>query len=255
MRAISRRTGHSRNTVKKWLEGDAPKRVVEAEVPPEATSSVYLDKLPKEPPCKDFPEAPPMPWESWDEIRRIRQDLWECRYLMLRRREHLTGEEQEKLRELFESPVGERLGVARRFLEEWYAIWYDEQPNRRTPGEARECYERWRFDQSYAAVEPLARIQAKLDEDRFVKISSFLEHDGWESTNNGAERTARAFRHLQAPHYALRKTKSIAHAIEAKALLSKEQKLRSKDEPLAGCSDRGRKARRRPEMLTTHTAA
>ncbi|MCA1837585.1 MAG: hypothetical protein LC674_02050, partial [Actinobacteria bacterium] len=150
MRAISRRTGHSRNTVKKWLEGDAPKRVVEAEVPPEATSSVYLDKLPKEPPCKDFPEAPPMPWESWDEIRRVRQDLWECRYLMLRRREHLTGEEQEKLRELFESPVGERLGVARRFLEEWYAIWYDEQRNRRTPGEARECYERWRFDQSYA---------------------------------------------------------------------------------------------------------
>jgi lambda repressor-like predicted transcriptional regulator/transposase-like protein len=251
MRAISRRTGHSRNTVKKWLKGEAPKRVIEAEVPPEATSNVSLDKLPKEPLCEDSPELPPppTPWESWEEIRKVRQDLWECRYLMLRRRDHLSGEEQDKLRELFESPVGERLRLVRRFLEEWYAIWYDEPHNRRTPEEARERYEHWRLNQSYSVFEPLAQIQARFDEERFLKISSFLEHKGWESTNNGAERTARAFRHLQEPHYNLRKTESTGDAIEARAFLFKEQKLHSKDGPPAGRSLRGRKARIRSGML------
>ena len=31
----------------------------------------------------------------------------------------------------------------------------------------------------------------------FSLLKRFLEHEGWEATNNGVERTGRAFRHLQ----------------------------------------------------------
>jgi hypothetical protein len=63
------------------------------------------------------PEAPP-PWSSWEELRRIRNLLWDVRYLILRRPEHLTEKDREKLGILFESPVGEEVRLLRGFLEE-----------------------------------------------------------------------------------------------------------------------------------------
>jgi hypothetical protein len=39
----------------------------------------------------------------------------------------------------------------------------------------------------------------------FLKISRFLEHAGWEATNNGVERMGRTFRHLQRSRYNFRK--------------------------------------------------
>ena len=59
--------------------------------------------------------------------------------------------------------------------------------------------ERLKNDPRYRSLKHLGRLQARLDEEHFSKISRFLEQDRWEATNNGAERMGRAFRHLQKP--------------------------------------------------------
>src|SRR4051812_31461549 len=115
-----------------------------------------------------------------------------------------------------DSPVGEQVGLLREFLEGWYALFHDEQRNRRSPKEAKERYERLRDDERYRTLKPLARLQARLGEEHLQKVSSFLSSADWEATNNGAERSARAFRHLQAPHYDFRRTQSIEDAIKAR---------------------------------------
>ena len=87
----------------------------------------------------------------------------------------------------------------------------------------------------------LARLQARFGEEHFQKISRFLEHEEWEATNNGVERTGRAFRHLQRSRYDFRKSTFIENAIRAKAWLAK-QGSSPKNTPPPGRCARGRKA-------------
>lgn len=177
----------------------------------------------------------------------MRKLLWDCRYVMLTRPDHLTEEDRENLRFLLESPVGEQVGLVREFLEGWYALFYDQQRNRRSPEEAKDRYERLRRDERYRTLKPLARLQARLGEEHFEKISSFLGSQEWEATNNGAERSARAFRQLQAPHYNFRRSPSIDDAIKARAWLSRQQNTVAQSPPPGRCA-RGRKALRRTGM-------
>jgi len=55
-----------------------------------------------------------------------------------------------------------------------------------------------------------------------VRLSHFLDQPTWEATNNGAERTARLFRHRQVPHFALRTRTAIADAFNIGAFLRKD---------------------------------
>jgi len=194
----------------------------------------------------EIPEPPP-PWSDWKQVRKVRKLLWERRYVMLRRPDHLSEEQRNDIRFLLESPVGEQVGLMREFLEEWYALFHDERRNRRSPREAKERYERLRSDERYRALTPLARLQARLCEEHFEKISSFLRCPQWEATNNGAERGARGFRHLQAPHYNLRSSQSIEDAIKARAWLSGKQSAAGRSSPPGRCA-RGRKASRRRSL-------
>lgn len=248
IREIRRQTGHSRNTIKKWLSGGVPRIITETELPDGMTPE---EVLAEEGPDADVPSEmpqPPSPWSDWGQVRKVRKLLWECRYVMLRRPDHLSEEHRENLRYLLESPVGEQVGLMREFLEEWYALFHDEWRNRRSPEEAKERYEHLRRDERYRALKPLARLQARLDEEHFEKIASFLRSPEWEATNNGAERSARAFRHLQAPHYNLRRSHSIDDAIKAGAWLSAKQSAVKQSPPPGRCS-RGRKAGRRTRSL------
>jgi predicted transcriptional regulator len=250
IREIHRQTGHSRNTIKKWLEGQAPRAVTEGQLPSGLTPAEILDE--QNPDGREFdapsesPE-PPLPWSDWQQVRKVRGLLWECRYVMLRRPDHLSEEHRENLRFLLESPVGEQVGLLRGFLEEWYALFHDEHHDRRSPEDAKERYERLRGDGRYQELKQLARLQARLGEGHFEKISSFLRSAEWEATNNAAERSARAFRHLQAPHYNLRRTQSIDDAIKARAQLGRQPSSIVAQSPPPGRCTRGRKARREIE--------
>lgn len=251
IREIRRQTGHSRNTIKRWLAGGAPRVITETQLPAGLTPEEILSE--KSPDGQEGAGAPseipepPSPWSDWEQVRKVRNLLWDCRYVMLRRPDHLSEEHRGDLQLLMDSPVGEQVGLLREFLEGWYALFHDEQRNRRSPKEAKERYERLRGDERYRTLKPLARLQARLGEEHFQKVSSFLSSPDWEATNNGAERSARAFRHLQAPHYDFRRTQSIEDAIKARAQLARQPSTVAQS-PLAGRCARGRKARQVAEM-------
>lgn len=245
IRGIRRRTGHSRNTIKRWLRGEIPKEIAQAEFPTQWMLEEILgegggaSKHEEEQPL--IPEAP-SPWSSWEEVRKVRNLLWDVRYVILRRPEHLTEKDREKLRLLLQSPVGEEVRLLRGFLEEWYSLFYDEQHNRRTLEEAKERYDRLKDNPDYQKLEHLAGLQARFCEEHFQKVSCFLEHEGWEATNNGVERTGRAFRHLQRSRYNFRKSISIENAIRARAWLAKQGSSSARSTPPPGRCARGCKA-------------
>lgn len=109
IREIRRQTGHSRNTIKRWLKGEAPKAITETRLPDGPTPEEVLagespDGSGADAPSEKVPE-PPSPWSDWEQVRKVRGLLWENRYVMLRRPDHLTEEHRQNLRFLLESPV------------------------------------------------------------------------------------------------------------------------------------------------------
>jgi hypothetical protein len=175
-------------------------------------------------------------------VRQVREALQEHRFLFLRRPDHLQPEEQARIAALLATPVGPQLQVARTFLVEWYRLWRDEAGQRRPLDEAQARFAAWRTDATYAAVPPLRRIQAQMTPSKFEHLSHFLRHPAWEATNNGVERTGRAFRHRQAPHFNLRSATAIENAITVAACQHKAAVL-NPTPSRANRSMRGRKPR------------
>ncbi len=209
-RALARAVGVNQDTVRKW---------VRLTPPDPATIAALVAAVGLTSPL----EPPPAPWRDWDQVRRVREDLRQHRTLFLHRPEHLTDEEQQLLAELLASPVGDTLRVARRFLEAWFAIWQDEAGHRRLPAEAEQRYHAWHEDAAAAEFAPLRRQQQHLDADHFAHLSVFLHDSSWEATNNAAERGGRAFRHMQHPHFRLRKLEMIDADLKVHAYLRKER--------------------------------
>ena len=225
--AIARQVGIHRVTVKAWLQKDPP--MLE-----ECTMSMLQEQV--------EPVPPPAPWSSWDEVRQIREALREHRFLMLRRPENLIAKEHQQLVGLLNSPLGSELQVARSFLIDWYRLWRDEEGRRRSPEDAQARYVAWRANPVYRSVPRLRRVQDRITPSRFERVSQFLRNPEWKSTNNGAERTGRAFRHRQAPHFNLRRQESIENAIIVSACLQKEAAARPPPQPFHTCQRGRRKA-------------
>jgi DNA invertase Pin-like site-specific DNA recombinase len=225
--AIARQVGIHRVTVKAWLQKEPPP-LEECAIP---VLQEQVDLVP-----------PAAPWSSWDEVRHIREALREHRFLMLRRPENLSPAEQQQLTGLLNSPLGPELKVARSFLIDWYRLWRDEEGCRRSLEDARARYVAWRTNPTYRSVPKLRRVQDRITVSRFEQVSQFLRNPEWRSTNNGAERTGRAFRHRQAPHFNLRKEESIEHAIVVNACLHKEAAARPPPQPFHTCQRGRRKA-------------
>jgi hypothetical protein len=210
IRALARELGVNRRTIRKWLQLPAPDPASIAEL----VEAVELAPV---------MEPPPAPWRDWDQVRSVRESLRLHRPLFLHRPEHLTADEQQILADLLASPVGDKLRVARRFLEAWFAIWQDEADHRRSPADAEQRYQIWHEDASAAEFAPLHKQQRHLDADHFAHLSVFLHDATWEATNNAAERGGRAFRHSQHPHFRLRKLEMIDADIRVQACLRKER--------------------------------
>ncbi len=220
--AIAREVGIHRVTVKSWLQQEPP-----------ALAETMVDQTEPSVP-------PPAPWSSWDEVRQIREALKEHRFLLVKRPENITAAEQEHLDLLLNSPIGPELQIPHNFLLDWYHLWHDDDGQRRTLVEAQNRYETWRTDPSYATIPQLKRIQTQMTPAKFEKLSQFLRQPEWEATNNGAERTGRAFRHRQSSHFNLRKTETIEADINIAAYLRKQTALQPPSQPFHSCQ-RGRK--------------
>jgi hypothetical protein len=156
-------------------------------------------------------------------VRRVRHDLKVGRALLLRRPDHLAPEEQAQVDALFASPVGERVRLARRFLEEWFTIWREADGRRPSWEVAQARHAHWQTNPAYHGLAPLRRVQCSVDGAQFARLSPFLRHPAWEATNNGAERAGRAFRHRQGPHFNLRSARAIDDLLKASACVQKER--------------------------------
>jgi hypothetical protein len=253
LRAIARHTGFNRRTVTAWLQHEAPEPGLVEHTPslPRAQDSgsqqaqAHLDVPADRPSILMACEAPapPAPWATWEAVRQVRQTLKAGRALLLRRPDHLTTEQQAHVDALLASPVGAPLRTARRFLEDWYAIWRA-SPAGRPPWEVAQArHAAWHADPASQQRAPLCRIQSSVDGEQFMRLSQFLRHPTWEATNNGAERAGRAFRHGQAPHFTLRSVTSIEHQLKMHMCLRQQTEL-TIPQPLHGRRTRGR--RRRP---------
>lgn len=246
--AIARITGLHRVTVGRWLR---------TEPPPEAQDQESRDgglsgdeALAPSPPAPTMTGAgdddtlvtpPSAPWTSWAQVWEVREALKAHRWLFLRRPDHLTTEQQETIDTLVAGPVGDQVGVARRFLVEWYALWRTEEGQRRPLADAQERYERWRTDPAYQALPALQKVQALMTPTRFARLSQFLRHPHFEATNNGAERTGRAFRHGQAPHFRLRTAGAIEGALQV-VMAQVKDRATTPPTPLPRVCTRGRRS-------------
>ena len=109
-------------------------------------------RLPKTPSTSSGSFAPPpAPWQDWDQVRQVREALREHRFLLMRRPEHLSADQQALVADLLASPPAE-VKTARTFLLDWYAVWKDHQGNRRSVADAHAFYEAWRSNPVYLAV-------------------------------------------------------------------------------------------------------
>ncbi len=224
----------ARDTVRLWLQQAAPLSGQGATAA-QAEGTARAAPTPRLPP-------PPAPWTDWEEVRQVRQALGACRFLFLRRPDHLTAEQQAELDALLASPVGADLQLARSFLLEWYGLWRDSNGERRSWEEAQRRYRAWRETRAYEQLEPLKKVQAAVDDAQFERLSHFLRDAAWEATSNGAERMGRAFRHRQAPHFCLRTEQAIEDALVLGAFERKEQATAPRRERLHRCQ-RGRHRR------------
>lgn len=237
-RALARAVGVNQDTVRRWLQ--LP--------PPDPATLAALGEAVGPAPTL---EPPPRPWRDWDEVRQVREELRLNRTLFLRRPDHLSAEEQQILAKLLASPVGAALRVARSFLEAWFAIWRDEDGQRRTAVDAEQRYRAWHEDATAAEFAPLRKQQQHLDADHFAHLSVFLHDPAWEPTNNAAERGGRAFRHSQNPHFRLRRLETIDADLKAHAYLRKEHACSPPRTRLHQCQ-RGRQT---PRSTSTPVAA
>jgi hypothetical protein len=204
-RAIARKTGFNRRTIRRWLEEETPSELGQAGLADGVLADVVVPTVP----------APPAPWTRWDEVAEARRELTACRYLLLRRPDHLDAAERQRVEALLAGPASDQLKVARCFLEDWYRMWRTPEGGRPSYTEAHERHQLWRQQPQYQALPPLARVLRLVDEARFRSLGHFLRHADWEATSNAAERAGRRFRKWQGPHYNLRSPASLDAAIMA----------------------------------------
>ena len=220
--AIARQVGVHRVTVAAWLKQPAPPALTPPAAGPSQAAAPSAGAVAEPVPLIPVVVAPPAPWESWEQVRQVREALKAHRFLLLRQPRTLTREEQQQVAYLLDSPVGLPLGIAHRFLRDWWALWRDDQGHKRSLAEAQARFAAWRSDAAFAGLAPLRRVHAQITQERFAHLSQFLRQPAWEATNNGAERGGRAFRHRQGPHFNLRQPASIDAAFRVLAQLQRD---------------------------------
>ena len=83
--------------------------------------------------------------------------------------------------------------------------------------EARERWRTWQASPEYRGLVPLRRLLEWTGEEKAARVLTFLQDENWGATNNGAERSARQFRQLQASCFRLRTAEAIEGAVKADA--------------------------------------
>ena len=130
--------------------------------------------------------------------------LWDHQYLIVRKEEDLSEQEQQDLALLLQ--IAPALKLFRDFNQQFYRLF--------ARGITKQCarYRRMRLvnHRQYHTNAFLAKALKKLSPDKFDKMIVFLGWENGERTNNHVERNNRVFRMMQKTRYKRR----IAHTLE-----------------------------------------
>jgi len=134
--------------------------------------------------------------------------LWEHQYLIVRKAEELSEQDQHDLALMM--TIAPELDLFRRFNQQFYRLFASDI--------TQQCarYRRTRMvnHTAYQANPFLAKALKKLRKDKFNKMIVFLAWENVDRTNNHVERNNRVFRMLQKTRYKRRKDHTIEKALE-----------------------------------------
>ena len=129
-------------------------------------------------------------------------------YLIVRKEDELTDEEQADLELMFQ--IAPELELFRRFNQQFYRLFEKDI----TQQQARYRRTQMVNNPDYQANEFLAKALKKLAKDKFEKMITFLAWENVDRTNNHVERNNRVFRMMQKTRYKRRKKHTLEKALE-----------------------------------------
>jgi transposase-like protein len=134
--------------------------------------------------------------------------IWEHQYLIVRKADDLSEQDQADLALLFQ--IAPALKLFRQFNQQFYRLF--------AKGITKPCARARRArlvsNPLYQANAFLAKALKKINKDKFDKMIVFLGWENGQRTNNHVERNNRVFRMMQKTRYKRRKPHTIAKALE-----------------------------------------
>ena len=134
--------------------------------------------------------------------------IWEHQYLIVKKQENLTDQEEQDLKLMFE--IAPELKLFRQFNHQFYRLFQKGI----TKQQARYRRTQMIHNQDYLNNAFLQKALKKLKKERFEKVITFLGWENVERTNNHVERNNRSFRMMQKTRYKRRKKHTIEKALE-----------------------------------------
>ena len=134
--------------------------------------------------------------------------IWEHQYLIVKKHENLTDQDQENLAKMFE--IAPQLKLFRQFNHQFYRLFQKGI----TKQQARYRRTQMINNQDYLNNPFLQKALKKLKKEPFEKMITFLGWENVERTNNHVERNNRSFRMMQKTRYKRRKKHTIEKALE-----------------------------------------
>ena len=134
--------------------------------------------------------------------------IWEPQYLIVRKADDLSEQDQENLALLFQ--IAPELTLFRQFKQQFYSLF--------ETGITKQCARARRARMVshplYQTNAFLAKALKKISKDKFDKMIVFLGWENGQRTNNHVERNNRVFRMMQKTRYKRREPHTIAKALE-----------------------------------------
>ena len=134
--------------------------------------------------------------------------IWEHQYLIVTKPENLTDQDEQDLKVMFE--IAPQLKLFRQFNHQFYRLF--EKGISKQKARLRRTLMVNNLE--YQANPFLKKALKKLNKERFEKMTTFLEWENVDATNNHVERNNRTFRMMQKTRYKRRKMHTIEKMIE-----------------------------------------
>jgi hypothetical protein len=182
-----------------------------------ASVSAYVQTMPKDPKRKRG--RPPKRGRPRSQHNKERKVVRDARFLITTNPKNLTEEKSERLQTIIDAHSA--LQIPRDCMEKFYSLFGSDDQ-----ADAELIRQEILADKRFQADPHLTKSVARLEDDeRFHKLTLFLNYENLERTSNHVERDNRRFRKRQKAHYRLRLRETITNALNLK--LQAERKAKS----------------------------